>query len=242
MGAAASPPLDTIHRIELAEGVDVELRPAGPMARAVAFSIDLAIFIAAAILLQLLAMAVTGFVGAGIATGSMNIFLFLLYWGYHVAYEAGVHGATPGKRRMGLRVVSDHGGPPTLAAIILRNTVRPADFLPWGYLAGLLSCLFTQRFQRLGDLVAHTLVVYDRRHPVPHLPADPLPTPSTSEPPPVTLSRAERHAIVRFLERSPTWSDARRTELANHASALTGSNGPASSSRLLAFGRWLRDS
>jgi uncharacterized RDD family membrane protein YckC len=235
MGTAASPPLDTIHRIELAEGVDVELRPAGPMARAVAFSIDLAIFIAAAILLQLLSFAFIGIVGAGIATGSMNIFLFLLYWGYHVAYEAGVHGATPGKRRMGLRVVSDHGGPPTLAAIILRNTVRPADFLPWGY-------LFTQRFQRLGDLVAHTLVVYDRRSPAADPPADPAPNPSSSEPPPVTLSREERHAIVRFLERSPTWSDARRTELANHAATLTGSNGPAGTSRLLAFGRWLRDS
>ena len=66
--------------------------------------------------------------------------------------------------------------------------------------------------------------------------------PSSSEPPPITLSREERHAIVRFLERSPTWSDARRTELANHAAALTGSNGPAGTSRLLAFGRWLRDS
>jgi uncharacterized RDD family membrane protein YckC len=212
------------------------------MVRAVAFSIDLAIFIAGAIVLQILALAFTGLVGSGIVTGSMNILLFLLYWGYHVGYEAGVRAATPGKRRMGLRVVSENGGPPALSAIILRNTVRPADFLPWGYFAGLLSCLFTQRFQRLGDLVAHTMVVYDRSRP-PH----PAATVSSgavagSEPPPYPLHREERRAIIRFLERSPSWSDARRDELASHASALTGSTGPASTARLLAFGKWLRDS
>jgi hypothetical protein len=34
--SSASKPLDTMQRIELAEGVEVELHPAGPMVRAMA--------------------------------------------------------------------------------------------------------------------------------------------------------------------------------------------------------------
>jgi uncharacterized RDD family membrane protein YckC len=241
---AMGKPLDTLQRIELAEGVDIELRPAGVMVRACAFSIDLGIFIVAVILLSVAGNLLAAVTGEGFAAGTMSIVGFGVYWGYHVFYEAGVRGATPGKRRMGLRVVADGGGPAGLGAVMLRNVVRVADFLPWCYLGGLLSCLFTRRFQRLGDLVAHTLVVYETRkdavvEPVAGMPP---PLPVEPEPPPVTLTREERGAVVRFLERSGMWSGPRRREVADHASGLTGTGGEEGVVRLRAMGRWLRDS
>ena len=235
-------PLDTLQRVELAEGVDVEMRPAGPLARACAYTIDLGIFVVGVIVLALLSMLVGALTGMEFAAGTMLIVYFLLYWGYHVWFEAGVKGATPGKRRMKLRVVAEGGGPPTLGAVMLRNVVRPADFMPWGYLAGLLSCLFTSRFQRLGDLVARTMVVHESMVPdaLPAVGAPPLPV--VSEPPPAQLLREERGAIVRFMERGAVWSEARRCELAGHASGLTGTSGREAVARLQGIGRWLRDS
>ena len=41
-----------------------------------------------------------------------------------------------------------------------RANERVADFLPASYLTGLASCLMSRRFQRLGDLVADTMVIY----------------------------------------------------------------------------------
>ena len=40
---------------------------------------------------------------------------------------------------------------------MLRNLLRVADFLPAAYVTGLMSCLLSRRFQRLGDLVADTM-------------------------------------------------------------------------------------
>jgi hypothetical protein len=96
----------------------------------------------------------------------------------------------------------------------------------------------------LGDLVAHTLVVYETRREavVEPVAGMPPPLPVEPEPPPVTLSREERGAVVRFLERSGMWSGPRRCEVADHASGLTGTGGEDGVVRLRAMGRWLRDS
>ena len=64
---------------------------------------------------------------------------------------------------MGLKVVTTSGSPPTLGASMLRNLLRFADFLPFGYLFGVVTCLSNRNFQRIGDLVADTLVVYDAK-------------------------------------------------------------------------------
>jgi hypothetical protein len=61
-------------------------------------------------------------------------------------------------------------------------------------------------------------------------------------PPPVSLTREERSAVVRFQERATLWSPARREELAAHASGLTHVSAPEAVQELSSMAVWLRDS
>lgn len=82
----------------------------------------------------------------------------LLGWlGYHTCFEA-LSGQTAGKRLLGLRVVRERGGTPSLRDALVRNLLRPVDAVPL-YGTGLLVVLVTSRHQRLGDLAADTVVV-----------------------------------------------------------------------------------
>lgn len=76
---------------------------------------------------------------------------------YHIAFE-GTTGWTPGKRAVGIQVVRSDGGPCTYRAATIRTLARFVDFLPFGYLAAFGSMALTERRQRLGDLLARTVV------------------------------------------------------------------------------------
>lgn len=80
---------------------------------------------------------------------------------YHVLLE-GAFGRTPGKALLGIAVVGKDGGPCTYARAAVRTALRFVDWLPAGYLAGLLSIAVTERRQRVGDLLAGTVVVRTR--------------------------------------------------------------------------------
>lgn len=80
---------------------------------------------------------------------------------YHVILE-GAFGRTPGKALLGVAVVGEDGGPCTYTRAAVRTTLRFVDWLPAGYLVGLLSIALTGRRQRVGDLLAGTVVVRTR--------------------------------------------------------------------------------
>ncbi len=81
---------------------------------------------------------------------------------YFLVSEA-MFGASPGKYWMRLKVVRLDGGPLGLGDVIVRNLLKPIDFLPVLYLLGGLLVLVTPGAQRLGDLAAGTTVVYQHR-------------------------------------------------------------------------------
>ena len=87
---------------------------------------------------------------------------FILYYGYFAAFEILWNGQTPGKRWVGLRVISESGRPIGPFEAILRNLLRIVDQLPAIYAVGTVCVFLTQRNQRLGDLAAGTVVVHDR--------------------------------------------------------------------------------
>jgi uncharacterized RDD family membrane protein YckC len=87
---------------------------------------------------------------------------FLITQGYFAFFEAIWNGQTPGKRVIGLRVISVTGRPISVFEAILRNVVRIADQLPGIYAFGIISIFVTERNQRLGDLAAGTVVVHER--------------------------------------------------------------------------------
>jgi uncharacterized RDD family membrane protein YckC len=202
--APPAAPLDTCYRVETPEGIDLTLRPAGLVPRALAFVIDLAIR-GALLAGMFVILALLGRFGMGLGT----ILLFLVNWWYMVLFEVLNQGRSPGKQLLGLRVVHDDGTPIGWGASVLRNLLRFVDLLPFGYTLGILSCLNHPAFKRLGDLAAGTLVVYREETPArPQLPeAEPLRAP-------FPLSLEEQRALLGFAERQEGLSSARRAELA----------------------------
>ncbi len=226
---AAAEPLDTLFPVETPEGIALELSPAGPVPRALAFLVDFLIRLTLWVVCVVAANAL-GVLGSAFAL----ISLFLIEWIYPIAYELSRAGATPGKRALGLQVVMHSGLPVTPAASITRNLLRAADFLPALYAFGALALLMRSDFKRLGDLAAGTLVV--------HAPAASL----HREPPPVVpvaparpLSLREQSAIVSWAERAATLTPARLEELARLAQPAAGVRGGDVTGALLGVARWL---
>jgi hypothetical protein len=60
-------------------------------------------------------------------------------------------------------VIKEGGFPIGFLDSVLRNLLRAADFLPVGYVLGLISMAGDSRFRRLGDRVAGTMVVIEER-------------------------------------------------------------------------------
>ena len=196
--------LDTYRAIETPEGVELRLCVAGPVVRSLAWLIDLLIrggvYLALAAGLSLLDK---------FGLGLMLVTLFLIEWFYPVWFEVYRHGATPGKRAMGLCVTHDDGTPVGLSASMIRNLLRYVDFLPFLYGFGLVSMLLHADFKRLGDIAAGTRVVYRETKKN----AASIPTVS-AQPPPFSLDMEAQRAVIHFAERSNTLSPERMEELA----------------------------
>lgn len=236
---SVSPPatIDTLQPVELADGVEIHLRVAGPAVRSVAWLVDLLLFALILAVWAVLVMLLVDVVGGEIGFGLFLLGLFFLAWFYNVFFEMSARAATPGQRVMGLKVVSISGAPVRLPQSLIRNLLRTIDFMPAAYLFGLICCLFTRRFQRLGDLVADTVVIYDDLKPAE---AAAIQVNADPQPPPQALSRAEQAAILQFLERAPHWSDARKMELADLLEPLTDRKGLAGLTRVCSMGLWLQ--
>lgn len=235
----AAPRADTLQPVELADGVEIQLRVAGPAVRSMAYTIDLlvrlgiylGVWIAALfLLLPAIGMEFTG--------GLMLLFMFFMEWFYNVIFEAGAKGATPGQRSMKLRVMSVTGGPVTMAQAVMRNFLRVVDFMPGLYLTGIVCMLFTKRFQRLGDLVANTVVTYAD---VPPAAAPNVEIRAERRAPALVLTREEQSALLQFIERAPLWADERRLELASLTEPLTQAPGNEGLRRLCGMAMWLQE-
>jgi uncharacterized RDD family membrane protein YckC len=88
---------------------------------------------------------------------------FSIYWGYFAVFEALWNGQTPGKRWAGIRVIKETGRPITACEAIARNLMRAVDGFPGIYAVGIITMLLNPRNRRLGDFVAGTIVVHDRK-------------------------------------------------------------------------------
>ncbi len=217
---AAQPvrPIDTTAEVETPEHVRFAYPLAGPTRRAVAYLIDLAIRGAIVLVIVLVLQLVEIGVGFdGMSTGATLVAIFLLDWFYYVLFETLWSGRSPGKRALRLRVVGQDGRSLTVLDSVLRNLLRAADFLPFGYAVGLVVVAGDPMFRRLGDMVAGTVVVIeDPGRIVAPLHLHPPPTADELErlPSRVPASRAELEAIELFLRRRGTLAPLREIELA----------------------------
>lgn len=160
--------------IETPELVAIELPLAGIGSRFIAILIDYLIWGAAFLVLGVLAAIVLpalhffGGVSATWAAGIFFLIIFLLQWGYFALFEAFDHGRTPGKRVAKIRVIHQSGRGINFLEALARNLVRFVDYLPGFYAVGVVAIFISKRNQRLGDMVAGSLVVRDREVDAPH--------------------------------------------------------------------------
>lgn len=157
--------------VKTPEYVSLHFQLAGLGSRATAFIIDYAILIISLIIISLFGIYLTANVeeifDIGDAVFSVIIFvifIFLFVSGYFILFEALGNGQTIGKRLMHIRVINDNGSQITFIGSLLRNLFRIIDMLPGFYLVGLLMIFIHPRHKRVGDLVAGTIVVYERKH------------------------------------------------------------------------------
>ncbi len=204
--------LDTARRVATPEGIELTLRLAGPVPRALAWAVDMSFRVVAILALALL-LGPIGLFG----TGVMFLSAFFLEWLFPAWCEVHWNGATPGKRVLGLMVLNDDGSPVRWSAALTRNLLRAVDFLPLLYGIGLVAMLVNRDFKRLGDLAAGTVVVYrEGAFRAAQIPAA-LPLA-----PPAPLSLGEQRTLLDLAERAALLSPQRVEELADLARPLVG--------------------
>lgn len=155
-------------RIRTPEGIAFAYQLAGPVARCLAWALDL-------VVIMVLGQGVSavcaklGIISADFATALSLIAYFIVSIGYGVFTEWAWRGQTFGKRVMRLRVMDAHGLRLQFHQILMRNLLRFADLLPGCYLVGGVAMVLSKRAQRLGDLAANTVVVHIPKHAEPDL-------------------------------------------------------------------------
>jgi uncharacterized RDD family membrane protein YckC len=91
------------------------------------------------------------------------IVAFIIWTSYFVIFEWLWNGQTPGKRWLKLRVIREDGRPITFWEAAVRNLLRIFDIQPIPFYSIGLICVFVSlRDQRVGDLVAGSVVVRER--------------------------------------------------------------------------------
>lgn len=148
--------------ISTPEAVDVVLDLAGPGTRVSSGAMDLALQVGAGLLGALALYGLSDALGDDWTTVVGSIGFFLLLFFYDVAWELLNDGRTPGKALLGLRVVRDDGRRVDGGSSVLRNLLRIIE-LPLCYAPGIVLVTLTNRHQRIGDMVAGTLVVREPR-------------------------------------------------------------------------------
>jgi len=110
--------LDTTRKVATPEGIELTLRLAGPVPRAMAWAVDLAI--RAGIVFAVMSVALQ-FGRAG--WGVVLLTLFFVEWLLPAWLEAAWRGQTPGKRVMRLAVLNDDGTPGNETTPVARERI-----------------------------------------------------------------------------------------------------------------------
>lgn len=144
------------------EAVVLDFELAGVASRSIAIVVD--------VIVQLLALlALVFFVGIA-AVGSdvvgiviLLVGLILVVIGYPVAMETLNNGRSFGRMIVGTRVVTVEGAPVRFRHSFIRALLAIVDLFASSGAIAVVTALITRRGQRLGDLVAGTMVIRERK-------------------------------------------------------------------------------
>lgn len=143
---------------------------------------------------------------------------FLVVFGYPVAMETLWGGRTLGKAAFGLRVVTTEGAPVRFRHAAIRAALALVDFALTSGVAAVVASLVSSRRQRLGDMVAGTVVLRERiGQGVPSVASFDVPAGGedyASSIDPSGLRPRDYETLRAFLLRAPDLPDASRDAIA----------------------------
>jgi uncharacterized RDD family membrane protein YckC len=130
--------------------------------RALSALIDVTVvFVGYVIGLLLWAVTLTQFDPA-LSAAVLIIFTVVTVVGYPLAFESATRGRSLGKMALGLRVVSDDGGPERFRQALFRALAGVIEI--WMFTGGpaVICSLISQKGKRIGDMFAGTVVISER--------------------------------------------------------------------------------
>lgn len=218
--------MTSVQGIVTPEAVPLDFEEAGVGSRGLAIMLDwllLAVVLVVLTTASGLLFAAAESSGAVVASWLAVVNLLVLF-GYPIACETLTRGKTLGKLVLGLRVVTTEGAPVRFRHAAARAALGLVDFGLTVGVAAVLSSLLTARSQRLGDLVAGTVVLRERTAAAP-------PRVARFELPPEaaelargldvrTLTAREYEAVRAFLLRAGELDEGARTRLAHRLADL----------------------
>ena len=235
--------IDAQFEVVTPENIAFRYQIAGPFRRLPAYLIDLAARIAVGAFLGVLVGLLLPFVFNMLPTATMVgvvlVCWFLLGHFYGGLFETFWNGQTPGKRALGLRVLTVEGQPINALQAVLRNLLRDVDAMPFvfGYLAqtvgegfwilsffgtywvGLVVMACSERFQRLGDLACGTIVVVESReaqHGVIRITEPAVLELAERLPADLMVGRSLARSLAIYVGRRRLFTPARRIDIARH--------------------------
>ncbi|WAJ44944.1 RDD family protein [Mycobacterium sp. Aquia_216] len=130
--------------------------------RALSTLIDITvIFLLYVLGLMLWATTLTQFDDA-LSEAVLIIFTVLVMVGYPMAFETTTRGRSVGKIVMGLRVVSDDGGPERFRQALFRALASVVEIWMLAGSPAVICSIFSSKAKRVGDIFAGTVVVSER--------------------------------------------------------------------------------
>jgi uncharacterized RDD family membrane protein YckC len=156
---------DTLS-VRTPEGVAFSFRIASPAIRLAAMIIDLGVISVTWSIVSKF-FTILAPVSEDVAGMATIIAYFILSVGYRILTEWKWRGQSLGKRLLRLRVVDVQGKRLAFEQVAMRNLLRFVDAMPFAYLIGGAVAFLNSRGQRLGDLAAGTLVIWEPAQRVP---------------------------------------------------------------------------
>ncbi|MCV7029263.1 RDD family protein [Mycobacterium sherrisii] len=130
--------------------------------RALSALIDIImVFLLYVIGLMLWAATLTQFDGA-LSAAILIIFTVVVLVGYPMVFETATRGRSVGKVIMGLRVVSDDGGPERFRQALFRALAALVEIWMLAGSPAVISSILSSKAKRIGDIFAGTVVVSER--------------------------------------------------------------------------------
>ena len=152
----------SMSEVVTGDAVVLDVRVAQLPVRAVGALIDIAVILIGYLVALMLWAATLSQFDDAVTAAIMIIFTVLVFVGYPLVFETATRGRTVGKMVMGLRVVSDDGGPERFRQALFRALASVVEI--WMLLGSpaVICSMLSPKAKRIGDIFAGTVVISER--------------------------------------------------------------------------------